>query len=62
MITDAFLLLSIVNTALRDKYDSLSDYCLSEGVSEEEIVITLKNIGYYYDSDNNCFNQIDKSC
>ncbi|MBQ3235424.1 MAG: DUF4250 domain-containing protein [Clostridia bacterium] len=57
MIKDPFLLLSVVNTALRNKYVSLSDYCLSEDEPLEEIVKVLSSIGYVYDEEANCFKQ-----
>ena len=55
MIKDPYLLLSVVNTALRDRYNSLQDYCFSEGVSEEEIIEILKGIGYTYNEEQNTF-------
>ena len=58
MIKDPYLLFSIVNTALRDNYESLTDYCLSEGVNEQELLKTLESAGFYYDSENNCFKKI----
>lgn len=55
MIKDPFLLLSVVNTALRDKYSSIEDYCLSEGVDKVELESLLLSIGYVYDEESNCF-------
>lgn len=55
MIKDPFLLLSVINTALRDKYSSLEDYCLSEDVNKCEIESTLLSIGYVYNEEYNCF-------
>ena len=55
MIKDPYLLLSVVNTALRDSYGSLSDYAASEGVSAEEIINILNSIGYAYDETSNSF-------
>ncbi len=57
MITDPNLLLSIVNTKLRDDYVSLDDYCLSEDKDKEEIISILSSIGYVYDEDTNSFKQ-----
>ena len=37
---DPFMLLSYVNTQLRDNFSSLSELCSSLGVSEEDIVGT----------------------
>ena len=55
MIKDPFMLLSVVNTALRDEYSSLEDYCLSKDVDKSEIESLLLSIGYVYDSELNCF-------
>ena len=52
---DPFMLLSYVNTQLRDNYPSLSELCASLGVSEEEIAGTLANAGYSYDEGLNRF-------
>ena len=58
MITaDPFMLLSIVNTKLRDFYSSLDVLCDDMGESREEIENTLKNIGYVYNSTQNRFEQ-----
>ncbi|MBE5744039.1 MAG: DUF4250 domain-containing protein [Clostridiales bacterium] len=55
MIRDPFLLLSVVNTALRDKYSSLEDYCLSEDANKDDVENLLLSIGYVYDEEDNCF-------
>lgn len=55
MIKDPYLLLSVVNTALRDGFSSLEDYALYEGVSIDEIVNILSSIGYAYDKESNSF-------
>ena len=55
MPEDDFLLLSIVNTKLRDCYSSLSELCEEEGLDEEEIISRLKKIGFSYDSTQNSF-------
>ena len=52
---DDFILLSLVNTKLRDSYCSLSELCDEECVSEEEILIRLSGLGYKYDEDKNAF-------
>ena len=48
-------MLSVVNTALRDKYFSLEDLCCEEGVEVEEIRTRLAQIGYSYDPAANSF-------
>ncbi len=50
---DPFMLLSYVNTELRDNYASLKELCSSLGVNEEDIVSTLANDTY--DEDLNRF-------
>ena len=41
---DPMLLLSVVNTKLRDFYDSLDAFCEDLGVNKEELIETLKGI------------------
>ena len=45
---DPMLLLSVVNTKLRDFYDSLDAFCEDLGVNNEELIETLKGIDYEY--------------
>ena len=45
---DAFMLLSVVNTKLRDNYDSLDALCDDLGEDKERIVSTLASIGFEY--------------
>lgn len=52
---DPFMLLSYVNTQLRDNFSSLSELCASLGVNEEDIAGTLANAGFAYDEDLNRF-------
>ena len=52
---DPFMLLSYVNTELRDNYASLKELCGSLGVNEEELAGTLANAGFSYDEDLNRF-------
>ena len=49
MPKDPNMLLSYVNTQLRDNYDSLEDLAVSAGVTAEEICGKLVAIGYEYD-------------
>ena len=46
---DPMLLLSVVNTKLRDYYHNLDALCDEMNVEKEEIVNTLKTIDYEYD-------------
>lgn len=52
---DPFILLSYVNTQLRDFYPSLEEMCKSLSLNEEELIKKLENIDYYYDADSNQF-------
>ena len=52
---DPAILLSVINTKLRDQYSSLAALCDDLDVSEEEIINKLKGIGYSYDSAQNRF-------
>ena len=55
---DPMLLLSVVNTKLRDYYHSLDALCDDMNVNKEEIISALKLIDYAYDSDRQQFVQI----
>ncbi|MEI3219242.1 MAG: DUF4250 domain-containing protein [Lachnoclostridium sp.] len=52
---DPVLLLSVVNTKLRDYYDSLDTLCEDMQVEKESIVNTLKGIDYEYDESRHQF-------
>ena len=52
---DPAILLSYVNTKLRDDFSSLSDFCKSLCVPQEQSVTKLSSIGYAYDPERNCF-------
>ena len=59
MITsDPFMLLSIVNTKLRDFYPSLDALCDDLDENRTEIENILKKIGYQYNIELNRFEQI----
>ena len=53
MPKDPVMLLSYVNTQLRDNYDSLEDFAASNDVTPEEISEKLQGIGYVYDKEQN---------
>ncbi len=55
MIKDPNILLSMINTKLRDFYSSLEDLCEDLDYDIEEIDEILNSIGYYYNSDKNQF-------
>lgn len=52
---DSAILLSYINTMLRDNYPSLTELCKSLGESEDEIKTSLAKIDYYYDEKGNRF-------
>lgn len=53
--TDPAILLSYINTLLRDNYPSLEELAKSLSVDEEEIKTKLSTIGYEYNSELNKF-------
>ena len=52
---DNFILLSYINTKLRDEYSSLADFCQDLGEDEQEICARLNSIGYFYNEEENAF-------
>lgn len=52
---DPVMLLSYINTQLRDYYPSLTEFCWSFHISEEEIRKKLAGIQYEYNEENNQF-------
>lgn len=52
---DPAILLSYINTMLRDKYSSLDDLCKSLDISREDLETKLSSIGYEYNQEHNCF-------
>lgn len=52
---DAVILLSYVNTQLRDFYPTLEEFCKVNDADEEMITEKLKAIGYEYDREQNRF-------
>jgi hypothetical protein len=55
MPKDDYILLSFVNTKLRDEYSSLGDFCESFDLSLDDICRRMANIGYFYNQDKNAF-------
>ncbi|MDD6504467.1 MAG: DUF4250 domain-containing protein [Lachnospiraceae bacterium] len=55
MPKDPVMLLSFVNTQLRDHYTSLAELAASYMVEEQEIVEKLATINYRYDEAQNKF-------
>ena len=52
---DPVMLLSVVNTKLRDFYPSLEELAAAEDTTVEEIIQTLQKINYVYDEHRNMF-------
>ena len=52
---DPYMLLSFVNTKLRDEYSSLDEFCKAQLLDKEDIICLLEKIDYFYDSDKNSF-------
>jgi len=52
---DPMILLSFVNTQLRDFFQNLADFCYMYDVSEEEIKEKLSCVGYEYQEQINRF-------
>ncbi len=52
---DPYMLLSYVNTKLRDRYSSLSDFCEGEEADESALRAGLRAAGYEYDREKNAF-------
>lgn len=52
---DPVMLLSLINTELRDNYPNLKDLCASYDISVDEISHALASIDYSYDESRNQF-------
>lgn len=52
---DPVILLSYVNTQLRDFYSSLDAFCEDKNLSKDELIEKLKSIDYAYDEVTNQF-------
>lgn len=52
---DPAMLLSYVNTRLRDDFDSLDDMCLALGISCDELTARLAAAGFEYSPENKRF-------
>lgn len=52
---DPVILLSVINTKLRDYYSSLDALCDDINVNKDELVKKLSSIGYEYKSERNQF-------
>lgn len=52
---DSVILLSVINTLLRDKYKSFDELCDDYNIKESEITSKLNLIGYSYNDKLNQF-------
>ncbi|BCN30046.1 DUF4250 domain-containing protein [Anaeromicropila herbilytica] len=52
---DPVMLLSYINTQLRDHYKNLDDLCKSLNISKEHVINKLQQIDYLYDNTRNQF-------
>ena len=52
---DPVILLSYVNTKLRDEFSSLSEFCLAEDADPDDVTAKLAEVGFRYDEQLNQF-------
>lgn len=52
---DPVMLLSLINTKLRDYNSSLDDFCKENNLNEDEIKKKLEMIDYHYNEEHNQF-------
>lgn len=52
---DPVMLLSVVNTNLRDYYADLDSFCQAKDVDKNSLIKKLSDIGYEYDKNQNQF-------
>lgn len=52
---DPMILLSVVNTKLRDEYDSLDALCEDLDLDRTELELKLEKVGFHYDAARNRF-------
>lgn len=54
-VKDVTILLSIINTALRDEYSSLNELVYGEDLDFSPVMKRLNDGGYFYDEKSNRF-------
>ncbi|HIV33936.1 MAG TPA: DUF4250 domain-containing protein [Candidatus Blautia intestinigallinarum] len=52
---DPMILLSYVNTQLRDYYESLEALCSCRGIRKDDLIQKMDQIDYHYDAEQNQF-------
>jgi len=57
---DDYILLSLVNTKLRDLYPTLEELCEEEEIEKAELLSRLSSVGYEYNAVKNAFVPSDK--
>lgn len=55
---DNYILLSVINTKLRDEYSSLDGLCEEEGLEKSDVCARLESLGYRYYADANSFKPV----
>ncbi len=55
---DPYLLLSIINTKLRDEADTLEELCKIYNTDQEALTFRLEAIGYRYNAETNQFTAV----
>jgi hypothetical protein len=55
---DPYMLLSFINTKLRDEYLTLEDLCSSMSIDREQLEIALSSIEYTYVRELNRFTEV----
>lgn len=53
MIENPVILLSIINTKLRDQYSSIEDLCDDLDYEKDKVDAILNGAGYFYDREQN---------
>lgn len=52
---DPVMLLSYVNTLLRDYYNTLDELCTCRGMDKDQLIKSLEQIDYHYEAESNQF-------
>ncbi|MPM49021.1 hypothetical protein SDC9_95749 [bioreactor metagenome] len=52
---DSYILFSVINMKLRDKFLNLDDLCKTYDIKENEIKDKLERVGFHYNEANNQF-------
>lgn len=52
---DPFMLMSVINTKLRDCYDNLDTLCADMNIDKKELIDKLADFGFEYNKEQNKF-------